>query len=80
MVHVFFSMPFAYKSAKIIKMALLDLLGTFRVPRVFLFKRIGIVIIFNTQIQKNCADAIKSCKYHQKRFFKDFFYISLITI
>ena len=53
-------MPFADKSAKIIKIALLDHLGTFRVPRVFLYKRIGIGIIFHTQIQKNFADAIKS--------------------
>ena len=38
-------MPFADKSAKIIKIALLDHLGTFIVPRVFLYKRIGIGII-----------------------------------
>ena len=43
-------MPFADKSAKIMKIALLDHLGTFRVPRVFLYKRIGIGIIFHTQI------------------------------
>ena len=80
MVHVFFSMPFADKSAKIIKIALLDHLGTFRLPRVFLLKRIGTGIIFHTQIQKNCADAINSSKYHQKRFFTDFFYFSLILV
>ena len=80
MVHVFFSMPFADKSAKIIKIALLDHLGTFRVPRVFLYKRIGIGIIFHTQIQKNFADAIKSSKYHQKRFLQIFFYFSLIPV
>ena len=73
MVHVFFSIPFADKSAKIIKIALLDHLGTFRVPRVFLFQRIWIGIIFHTQIQKNSADAIKSSKYRQKRFFYKFF-------
>ena len=72
MVHVFFSIPFTDKSAKIIKIALLDHLGTFGVPRVFLFKWIGIGIIFHTQIQKNCADAIKSSKYHQKRFLQIF--------
>ena len=80
MVHVFFSIPFADKSAKIIKIALLDHLGTFSVPRVFLFKRIEIGIIFHTQIQKNCADAIKSSKYNQKRFFTNFFYFSLIPV
>ena len=69
----FFSMPFADKSAKIIKIALLDHLGTFRVPRVFLYKRIGLGIIFHTQIQNNFADEIKSSKYHQKRFLQIFF-------
>ena len=44
-------------------MAFLDNLGKVRLPR----KPSGFGMIFYTQIQKNCADAIKSSKYYQKR-------------